>query len=208
MKYWQEEPSRTTRARKESNVFTPASNVRALTLAIAVALSACESGGQRHLDAGTGGTAGRDSGTGGAGTGGAGGGGGAPSACTIDTSAADWFAGVWTGVQAGEAFTVTNSGGCSIWTGTVDGVLCDYCWGTYTLTGAGTGTSSLSCEPKSSCSVSPVHTDTGNITFTGCTFLYDYAYAGASGAGRSTFTGPIRIGDAPTTVCQTAGLLP
>jgi hypothetical protein len=164
-------------------------------LAALLAATACSTGGGRGLDAGAGGAGD---------AGGAGGAGGQGAACVLNAGAADWFAGVWSGVQNAETFTVTNGDGCSVWEGTVGGTLCDLCMGTYTITGATTGMTTLACVPKSSCSASPVHTDTGTLVQSGCTFVYDYQFTGASGSGSATFTGPNRIGDAVANACPTA----
>jgi hypothetical protein len=181
-----------------------------------LALAACSNGGGRGRDAGAGGAAGSEGGGVGAGGGGAGGAGGGPGgggaggqgpACVLDAGALDWFAGVWSGVQFGATYVVTNRGGCSRWEGSVNGVLCDSCIGAYGITDGTTGALTLDCMPVSACSVSPAHMDVGTITRSGCTFVYDYQYTGSS-PGTATFTGPNRLGDALADVCPTGGAGP
>ena len=97
-------------------------------------------------------------------------------------SGSDPFAGVWIDTQGNESWTVTNNGGCSTWLGVTAGAVCDDCSGTYTSTGANSAVLTLSCVPRSACSVSGVHTDVGSIVRSGCTFTYDYNYGGGSGS--------------------------
>lgn len=178
-----------------------------------LALAACSNGGGRARDAGAGGAAGSEGGgagggsAGGVAAGGAGGAGGQGPACVLDAGALDWFAGVWSGVQFGETYVVTNRSGCSRWEGSVNGVVCDSCIGAYGVTDATTGALTLDCMPVSGCSASPVHMDVGTIARSGCTFVYDYQYTGPS-PGTATFTGPNRLGDALADVCLTGGANP
>jgi hypothetical protein len=113
----------------------------------------------------------------------------AASACPVDGAiVVDPFAGVWSGVQGNESYAFTNSGGCSSWTGSIEGMVCDVCTGTYTLTGAATASATLYCRPTGSCSVSPVHTDIGTFTLSGCSITYDYNYGGGSSTVSATRT--------------------
>ncbi|HXI54524.1 MAG TPA: hypothetical protein VNO55_00565 [Polyangia bacterium] len=162
------------------------------------------------------------SGSGGAGGGGSGGGGGAAgtdassdgtvdspgdggspdasseaSACPVDGAVVtDPFAGVWTGVQGSETFTFTNNAGCSTWTGSVGGMICDLCVGTYVQTDAGVASATLQCHPVGACSVSAAHTDTGPYKLSGCSITYDYNF----GSGSASFMAT-RVSDTTADVC-------
>lgn len=118
-------------------------------------------------------------------------------ACSADgATRSDPFEGVWTDTQGSETWTVTNGSGCSMWVGAASGTVCDYCVGTYAVTGTNTGNSTLSCTPRSSCSVSPAHTDVGALVLSSCSFTYTYNYGG--GSSNQTLT---RVSDAPGNVC-------
>jgi hypothetical protein len=177
---------------------------------------AAGNGGSGDGGSGGGGSGGSDAGTSDAGGGGTGGGAGdggadaradqstssdAPAEASADgntcpgdgTAASEPFAGVWTDTQNNETWTVTNNAGCSTWVGQMAGNICDYCSGTYTTTGATTAVLTLSCVPRSTCSVSGVHTDTGTLTLSGCSFTYAYNYGGGSATQTVTKTAATTI---------------
>ena len=120
------------------------------------------------------------------------------SACPVDGAVvADPFAGVWTGLQGNETFTFTNNAGCSSWTGSSGGTICDLCVGTYVQTDAGVASATLECRPVGACSVSPAHTDTGPYKLSGCSITYDYNF----GSGSASFVAT-RVSDTTVNVCS------
>ena len=180
-----------------------------LVCAIPLLVSCSSSSSGSKSDAASGGSGGAGAaGKGGQGGGGAAGSGaagspldaatdGTGSACPIDGAVvADPLAGVWRGVRGSVTYTLTNSGGCSTWTGVQNGTACAVCSGTYAVTGPTTGTSTVSCG--AGCG-GAAHTDTGTLTLSGCAVTYSYDFGGGS----SSWSGS-RVADATGNVCAQA----
>jgi hypothetical protein len=108
----------------------------------------------------------------------------------------DPFSGVWQGMQLGATVEISNAAGCTLMKGSVNGVLCDECIGTYAAD-AGVASVVANCKPLGACSLSPPHTNTGTFTPIdgGLTFLYDYG-------GGSTSVDVQTTQGAPGDVCK------
>ncbi len=108
----------------------------------------------------------------------------------------DPFSGVWQGTQLGATVEISNAAGCTLMKGSVNGVLCDECVGTYAAD-AGVASVVANCKPVGGCSISPPHTNTGTFTPIdgGLTFLYDYG-------GGSTSVDVQTTQGAPGDVCK------
>lgn len=98
-----------------------------------------------------------------------------------DSATAPPFEGVWEGLQSGATVEVSNAGGCSRITSSVNGTVCDECVGTYAGGDAGAASVVVKCQPLGACSVSPPHTNTGTFTqVAGGALRYFYDYGGGT----------------------------
>jgi hypothetical protein len=116
-----------------------------------------------------------------------------PEDAARDAAPGEPFSGVWRGLQAGATIEISNAAGCTLMKGSVNGVVCDECVGTYVVGDAGAAAVVATCQPLAACSVSPPHTNTGTFTHGdggSLIFFYDYGGGTASVEAQPTAVAP------------------